>query len=169
MLGLVGQEAPFDHGREQMKLLAGLKVTAKAVERTAEAIGADIALIEQAKIKSAMQLNLPIVICGWRRSPWQPVPRPVACPEVSEPRRLDRRAMDCSEEALGRSRVGQDARVRASYFKSRQSTVPGPPLIWAANADRIPSARFSISRASAPRPLFRSAAEYSLRTLPVSG
>lgn len=62
MLALVGQEAPFDHGREQLKLLAGLKVTAKAVERTAEAIGADIASIEQAKIKSAMQLNLPIVI-----------------------------------------------------------------------------------------------------------
>ena len=62
MLALVGQEAPFDHDREQLKLLAGLKVTAKAVERTAEAIGADIASIEQAKIKSAMQLNLPIVI-----------------------------------------------------------------------------------------------------------
>jgi hypothetical protein len=62
MLALVGQEAPFDHGREQLKLLAGLKVTAKAVERTAEAVGADIASIEQAKIKSAMQLNLPIVI-----------------------------------------------------------------------------------------------------------
>ena len=62
MLALVGQEAPFDHGREQIKLLAGLKVTAKAVEPTAEAVGADIALIEQAKIKSAMQLNLPIVI-----------------------------------------------------------------------------------------------------------
>lgn len=62
MLALVGQEAPFDHGREQLKLLAGLKVTAKAVERTAEAIGADIALIEQAKIKNAVQLNLPIVI-----------------------------------------------------------------------------------------------------------
>ena len=62
MLALVGQEAPFDHGREQLKLLAGLKVTAKAVERTAEAIGADIASIEQAKIKSAMQLNPSIVI-----------------------------------------------------------------------------------------------------------
>ena len=61
MLALVGQEAPFDHGREQLKLLAGLKVTAKAVERTAEAIGADIASIEQEKIKSAMQLNLPII------------------------------------------------------------------------------------------------------------
>lgn len=62
MLALVGQDAPFDHGREQLKLLAGLEVTTKAVERTAEAIGADIASSEQAKIKRALQLNLPIVI-----------------------------------------------------------------------------------------------------------
>jgi len=43
MQALVGQQAPFDHGREQMKLLAGVEVTTKSVERTAEAIGADIA------------------------------------------------------------------------------------------------------------------------------
>jgi len=43
MHALVGQEAPFDHGREQMKVLAGLEVTTKSVERTAETIGADIA------------------------------------------------------------------------------------------------------------------------------
>ena len=43
MQASVGQEAPFDHGRQQMKLLADLEVTTKAVERTAEAIGADIA------------------------------------------------------------------------------------------------------------------------------
>ena len=43
MLAVVGADAPFDHGREQMKTLAGLAVTTKAVERTAEAIGADIA------------------------------------------------------------------------------------------------------------------------------
>ncbi|MGH9353899.1 MAG: hypothetical protein ACRD2G_17345, partial [Terriglobia bacterium] len=35
MQAMVGQEAPFDHGREQMKVLAGLEVTAKSVERTA--------------------------------------------------------------------------------------------------------------------------------------
>jgi len=34
MLALVGSEAPFDHGRRQMELLASLAVTAKAVERT---------------------------------------------------------------------------------------------------------------------------------------
>ena len=62
MLALVGQEAPFDHGREQMKRLANLEVTTKAVERTSEAIGADIAAREREQIHSAMQLNLPIVI-----------------------------------------------------------------------------------------------------------
>ena len=62
MQALVGQEAPFDHGREQMKVLAGLEVTTKAVERMAEAIGSDIALDEQQEIQRAVQLDLPIVI-----------------------------------------------------------------------------------------------------------
>jgi hypothetical protein len=62
MQALVGQEAPFDHGRQQMKLLADLEVTTKAVERTAEAIGADIAAREQDEIHRALQLDLPIVI-----------------------------------------------------------------------------------------------------------
>ena len=48
MQAMVGQETPFDQGREQMKVLAGLEVTAKSVERTAEAIGADIAQSELA-------------------------------------------------------------------------------------------------------------------------
>ncbi len=43
MLALVGQQAPFDNGRQQMHLLAGLDLTTKSVERTAEDIGADIA------------------------------------------------------------------------------------------------------------------------------
>jgi hypothetical protein len=62
MQAVVGQEAPFEHGREQMKLLAGLEVTTKAVERTAEAIGENIATHEQKEIQRAMQLDLPIVI-----------------------------------------------------------------------------------------------------------
>jgi len=62
MLALVGQGAPFDHGRQQMQLLADLEVTTKAVERTAEAIGADIAAREQDEIHRAVQLDLPIVI-----------------------------------------------------------------------------------------------------------
>ena len=40
---VVGQDAPFDQGRQQLKLLADLEVTTKSVERTAEAIGEDIA------------------------------------------------------------------------------------------------------------------------------
>ena len=62
MLAMVGLEAPFDHGRQQMKLLADLEVTTKAVERTAEAIGEDIAKREQQEIQRAMQLDLPIII-----------------------------------------------------------------------------------------------------------
>jgi hypothetical protein len=45
-----------------MKLLAGLEVTTKAVERTAEAIGEHIATHEQVEIQRGMQLDLPIVI-----------------------------------------------------------------------------------------------------------
>ena len=59
MQALVGQAAPFAHGREQMKVLAGLEVTAKSVERTAEAIGTDIAQREQEEIPPALPLNLP--------------------------------------------------------------------------------------------------------------
>jgi hypothetical protein len=62
MQAIVGQDAPFDHGRQQMKLLADLEVTTKAVERTAETIGADIAAREQEEIHRAAQLELPIVI-----------------------------------------------------------------------------------------------------------
>ncbi len=62
MLALVGSEAPFDHGRRQIALLAGLDVTAKAVERTAEAIGEDVDSGEREQIQRAMQLDLPIVV-----------------------------------------------------------------------------------------------------------
>ena len=33
MHALVGQDAPFDRGREQIKVLAGLEETTKSVER----------------------------------------------------------------------------------------------------------------------------------------
>jgi hypothetical protein len=62
MHALVGQESPFDQGREQMKLLAGLDVTTKSVERVAEAIGGDIAQGERRQMQRAVQLDLPIVI-----------------------------------------------------------------------------------------------------------
>jgi hypothetical protein len=63
MLALVGSEcASFDHGRQQMELLADLEVTAKAVERVTEAIGADIARHQQETIQQAMQLELPVAV-----------------------------------------------------------------------------------------------------------
>jgi hypothetical protein len=62
MQALVGQQAPFDQGREQMRLLADLEITAKSVERIAEAMGADIAADQQREIHSALQLDLPVVI-----------------------------------------------------------------------------------------------------------
>ena len=64
MLAVVGSEAPFDHGREQMKLLADLEVTTKTVERTAEAIGEDIAARQQECIDQALQLELPVAVGG---------------------------------------------------------------------------------------------------------
>jgi hypothetical protein len=67
MQAVVGQAAPFDHGRQQMKLLADLEVTTKAVERTAEAVGENVAARQQEKIQRAMQLDLPMVV-------GQPVP-----------------------------------------------------------------------------------------------
>jgi len=60
MLATVGQQAALEQGREQMELLAGLSVTTKAVERTAEAIGADIERRQQRELAQALQLNLPI-------------------------------------------------------------------------------------------------------------
>ncbi len=63
MLTLVGSEcSSFERGREQMKLLAGLEVTTKAVERTTESIGADIARREQDTIQQALQQELPIAV-----------------------------------------------------------------------------------------------------------
>ena len=63
MLALVGSESSsFDQGRQQMQWLAGLEVTTKAVERVAEAIGADIGSREQEEIEQAMQLELPMAV-----------------------------------------------------------------------------------------------------------
>jgi len=60
MLATVGQQAAFEQGRQQMELLAGLSVTTKAVERTAEAIGEDIEIRQQRELEQALQLTLPI-------------------------------------------------------------------------------------------------------------
>ena len=62
MQALVGADAAFDHGRNQMKLLAGLEVSTKSVERAAESIGDDIAKEEQREIRKAVQLDLPVIV-----------------------------------------------------------------------------------------------------------
>jgi hypothetical protein len=61
MLATVGSETSFEKGREPLQLLAGLKVTAKAIERHAEAIGADIEARQHREIARAKQLELPEV------------------------------------------------------------------------------------------------------------
>jgi len=61
MLAVVGSESSFEHGREQLALLAGVTVTAKAVERHAEASGGDIEAQSQREIQRAKQLELPDV------------------------------------------------------------------------------------------------------------
>jgi len=62
MMAVVGSEAAFDTGHEQLELLAGLHVSAKSVERQSERIGAEIMRLEQAEIKRSVQLELPIPI-----------------------------------------------------------------------------------------------------------
>ena len=61
MLAAVGSEAAFAQGRDQIQLLAGLEVTAKAVERIAESIGQDMEARQQTDIRRAKQLHLPVV------------------------------------------------------------------------------------------------------------
>jgi hypothetical protein len=61
MIAVVGSESSFEQGREQLELLAGIEVTAKAVERQAEAIGGDIEACQQLEIGRAKQLELPEV------------------------------------------------------------------------------------------------------------
>jgi hypothetical protein len=62
MHALVAQDAPFNHGRQQMKVLAGLEVTTKSIERKAGAIGEDIAQREREQMRKAIQLDLPVIV-----------------------------------------------------------------------------------------------------------
>jgi len=62
MMALIGHEVPFHRGRAQLRLLADLTVTTKAVERTAEAIGRDILARQQQEVRRAKQLELPIAV-----------------------------------------------------------------------------------------------------------
>ena len=58
---MLGAEMPFIPAREPMKVLAGLEVPAKAIERAAEGIGAEIARRDKQEIDRAKQLVLPVV------------------------------------------------------------------------------------------------------------
>ena len=62
MMTVVGSDTSFDRGREQLELLAGLTVTAKAVERHAEAIGSDIARCDRKKSDGVVQLEFPEIL-----------------------------------------------------------------------------------------------------------
>jgi hypothetical protein len=62
MMATVGSETSLERGRAQLELLAGIDVTAKAVERNAEAIGDDIAQLEKARAARTLQLELPAVL-----------------------------------------------------------------------------------------------------------
>jgi hypothetical protein len=61
LIALVGSEAPFDQGRGQIEWLAGLPLTTKAVERPAEASGADSARREQRAVHQAIPWDLPLI------------------------------------------------------------------------------------------------------------
>jgi hypothetical protein len=61
MQSVVGSEMPFAPGCEPMKLLAGLDVTAKAIQRATEPIGMQIAQRDEQEIARAKQLVLPVV------------------------------------------------------------------------------------------------------------
>jgi hypothetical protein len=61
MMALVASDSSFEKGREQLEVLAGLKVTSKSIERHAQAIGADIAARDAKDICRAKQLQLPEV------------------------------------------------------------------------------------------------------------
>jgi hypothetical protein len=61
MQAVVSSEMAFAPGCEPTKLLAGLDVSAKAIERAAEAIGNQIAERDQQEIGRAKQLVLPVV------------------------------------------------------------------------------------------------------------
>jgi hypothetical protein len=54
MMGYVGGREPFENGRMSLKELAGIEISTKAVERTAEAIGEEIEEITRRELELAM-------------------------------------------------------------------------------------------------------------------
>jgi hypothetical protein len=104
MLALVGSECgSFDHGRQQMELLADLEVTAKSVERVTEAIGADIARRQQEAIQQTMQLELPVAV-------GQPIPKVYV--------QMDGTGLPMvAKETQGRNGKGEDGRAHTREAK----------------------------------------------------
>ena len=60
MEAVVGSEMPFAPAREPMKVLAGLEVPAKAIERAAESIGAEIAAVTSRKSTAPNNSSCPL-------------------------------------------------------------------------------------------------------------
>lgn len=55
MMALAGSHSSFNLARQEIEALAGLVVTAKAVERAAEAIGTDIAIRQENQMREIME------------------------------------------------------------------------------------------------------------------
>ena len=60
MEAMLGAEMPFLPAREPMKVLAGLEVPAKAIERAAESIGAEIARRDKRKSTAPNNSSCPL-------------------------------------------------------------------------------------------------------------
>jgi hypothetical protein len=104
MMALVGSEcSSFEHGRQHMELLADLEVTAKAVERVTEMIGADIARRQQEVIQQTMQLELPVAV-------GQPIHKMYVQMDGTGPPMV-------AKETQGRSGKGEDGRAHTREAK----------------------------------------------------
>lgn len=58
MMGFVGGREPFDNGRISLKELAGIEISTKAVERTAEAIGEEIEEMRRRELEIVMSAKV---------------------------------------------------------------------------------------------------------------
>lgn len=58
MMGFVGAREPFEDGRMSLKELGGIDISAKAVERTAEAIGEEIEMTARRDLQTAVAGNV---------------------------------------------------------------------------------------------------------------
>ena len=129
MLAVVGQSAPFDQGREQMKLLAGLEVTTKAVERTAQtkwddegyAIRDPDSTTYHGAIETAAEFGRRTFLHAWERG-WDQAGKKVVMGDgaagiwtVSLPwRRSPPKTMDTASSTQARRRQDREPRTLSS-------------------------------------------------------